>query len=95
MIACFQDQFTNAAPLQGGIGMYLLQKMGWKQGEGLGKNNEGTKEPLILDFKVDRKGRNQRTELSIFLNLFTFLHLGRIQPLTLLVYLYHIYTWKS
>lgn len=48
--------FTNAAPVSGGIGMFLLQKMGWKQGEGLGKNNEGQKEPLMLDFKVDRKG---------------------------------------
>lgn len=36
--------------------MFLLKKMGWKQGEGLGKNNEGKKEPLLLDFKVDRKG---------------------------------------
>lgn len=51
-----QDVFTNAAPVSGGIGMFLLQKMGWKQGEGLGKNNEGQKEPLMLDFKVDRKG---------------------------------------
>ena len=30
--------------------------MGWKHGEGLGKNNEGSKEPLLLDIKVDRKG---------------------------------------
>lgn len=36
--------------------MALLQKMGWKQGEGLGKNNEGSTEPLALDFKTDRKG---------------------------------------
>ncbi|KAL3883301.1 hypothetical protein ACJMK2_029583 [Sinanodonta woodiana] len=57
-----KDQFTNAAPLQGGIGMYLLQKMGWKQGEGLGKNNEGAKEPLILDFKVDRRGLKSSEE---------------------------------
>ncbi|KAL4233824.1 hypothetical protein ACF0H5_008500 [Mactra antiquata] len=51
-----KDVFTNAAPVSGGIGMFLLQKMGWKHGEGLGKNNEGSKEPLMLDFKVDRKG---------------------------------------
>ncbi|WAR07067.1 SON-like protein [Mya arenaria] len=51
-----KDVFTSAAPVRGGIGMYLLQKMGWKMGEGLGKNNEGTREPLLLDFKVDRKG---------------------------------------
>jgi len=52
-----QDVFTSAAPVSGGIGMFLLQKMGWKHGEGLGKNNEGQREPLMLDFKVDRKGK--------------------------------------
>ncbi|KAK3098793.1 hypothetical protein FSP39_023165 [Pinctada imbricata] len=51
-----KDQFVRAAPLKSGIGMALLQKMGWKEGEGLGKNNEGSLEPLSLDFKTDRKG---------------------------------------
>lgn len=36
--------------------MLLLQKMGWKHGEGIGKNNQGSVEPLQLDVKVDRKG---------------------------------------
>jgi hypothetical protein len=36
--------------------MALLQKMGWQQGTGLGKHNEGKLEPLALDFKMDRKG---------------------------------------
>ena len=36
--------------------MMLLQRMGWKAGEGLGKNKEGQKEPLMLDFKTDRRG---------------------------------------
>lgn len=53
---CCQDQFRNAPPVQGGIGMHLLQKMGWKPGDGLGKDNEGNKEPLMLDIKTDRKG---------------------------------------
>ena len=53
---CWQDQFKKAAPVQGGIGMYLLQKMGWKQGTGLGKSNEGNIEPLQVDVKMDRKG---------------------------------------
>ena len=43
--------------MKSGIGMYLLQKMGWKQGEGLGKNKEGPTVPLMLDFKTDRKGK--------------------------------------
>lgn len=33
-----------------------MRKMGWKTGEGLGRNREGTVEPIIIDFKVDRKG---------------------------------------
>lgn len=51
-----QDVFSSAAPVKSGIGMLLLQKMGWKHGEGLGKNKEGNVEPLQLDVKVDRKG---------------------------------------
>ena len=55
-VCIFQDQFVKAAPVRSGIGMALLQKMGWKQGEGLGKNKEGGLEPLSLDFKMDRRG---------------------------------------
>merc|ERR1712012_658896 len=32
-----QEQFTKAQKVQGGFGEYLLKKMGWSQGEGLGK----------------------------------------------------------
>uniref|UniRef100_A0A4W6F027 G-patch domain-containing protein n=1 Tax=Lates calcarifer TaxID=8187 RepID=A0A4W6F027_LATCA len=38
------------------VGEFLMRKMGWKTGEGLGRNREGTVEPIIIDFKVDRKG---------------------------------------
>jgi len=38
------------------LGRLLLQKMGWKEGEGLGKDNSGPTNPLILDMKKDRKG---------------------------------------
>jgi len=57
-----KTQLTQAAPVAGGIGMALLQKMGWKMGEGLGKNNEGQKLPLMLDVKVDRKGLKSSIE---------------------------------
>jgi hypothetical protein len=40
------------------MGMALLQKMGWRPGEGLGKNKEGTLEPLQLEIKMDKKGEN-------------------------------------
>ncbi|XP_071320672.1 protein SON [Trachinotus anak] len=51
-----KDQFLRAAPVSGGVGEFLMRKMGWKTGEGLGRNREGTVEPIIIDFKVDRKG---------------------------------------
>ena len=51
-----QDTFTKAAPVSGGIGKMLLQRMGWNEGEGLGTNKQGSTEPLMLDFKIDRKG---------------------------------------
>lgn len=36
--------------------MSLLQKMGWKPGEALGKEKTGSLEPLLLEVKLDRKG---------------------------------------
>ncbi|XP_043928886.1 protein SON isoform X2 [Protopterus annectens] len=51
-----KHQFSKAAPVCGGMGAYMMRKMGWKEGEGLGKNKEGSVEPLVIDFKVDRKG---------------------------------------
>ncbi|XP_078088917.1 SON DNA and RNA binding protein b [Mustelus asterias] len=51
-----KDQFLKAAPLTGGMGAHLMQKMGWREGEGLGKNKNGPVEPIVVDFKTDRKG---------------------------------------
>ncbi|CAD6186250.1 unnamed protein product [Caenorhabditis auriculariae] len=51
-----KDMFKNAQPTTGGVGMRMLQKMGWKPGEGLGKEATGNIEPLMLDVKSDRKG---------------------------------------
>ncbi|KAM9320386.1 protein SON [Gastrophryne carolinensis] len=51
-----KDQFLRAAPVSGGRGALLMRKMGWKEGEGLGRNNEGNVDPIVLDFKTDRKG---------------------------------------
>lgn len=46
----------TAQPVSSGMGMTLLQKMGWRPGEGLGKNKEGSLEPLLLQVKLDKKG---------------------------------------
>ncbi|KAF6212431.1 hypothetical protein GE061_012954, partial [Apolygus lucorum] len=59
-----KDQLISATPVSGGMGMSLLQKMGWKPGEGLGKNHEGTLEPLRLPVKMDKKGLVCAEEMS-------------------------------
>lgn len=49
--------------------MHLLQKMGWKPGEGLGKEKSGNLEPLLLEVKLDKKGivakEEQQNKLKI------------------------------
>lgn len=39
----------NAPEVSSGIGLRLLQKMGWQPGEGLGKSGDGPLEPLSLE----------------------------------------------
>ncbi|KAJ1349386.1 hypothetical protein KIN20_004947 [Parelaphostrongylus tenuis] len=51
-----KDMFKNTRPTLGGVGMRLMQKMGWRPGEGLGPNGMGPTEPLVVDVKNDRKG---------------------------------------
>ncbi|VDO31652.1 unnamed protein product [Onchocerca flexuosa] len=52
---------TNA--INSGVGLKLMQKMGWTPGEGLGKGRDGPLEPLVLDIKSDRKGLVATEEL--------------------------------
>ncbi|KAL1505795.1 hypothetical protein ABEB36_005274 [Hypothenemus hampei] len=59
-----KDQLQTAAPVSGGMGMHLLQKMGWRPGEGLGKEKTGTLEPLLLEVKLDKKGLVANEEQS-------------------------------
>ncbi|XP_078265760.1 SON DNA and RNA binding protein b isoform X2 [Rhinoraja longicauda] len=63
-----KDQFLKAAPLTGGMGAQLMQKMGWREGEGLGKNKNGTVEPITVDFKTDRKGKHPVSALMEICN---------------------------
>ncbi|CAG7824665.1 unnamed protein product [Allacma fusca] len=60
-----RDQLKNAKEVASGMGMHLLQKMGWRPGEGLGKNKEGTTQPLALDVKTDKKGLSSQADLRI------------------------------
>jgi len=48
--------FRNLTPVSGGIGMKLLQKMGWQPGQVIGKRGEGNVEPIAMTVKIDRKG---------------------------------------
>ncbi|XP_074598467.1 protein Son-like [Brevipalpus obovatus] len=51
-----KNQFKNAEKIKDGVGLQLLLKMGWKEGTGLGKNNEGLIEPIVPSLKFDTKG---------------------------------------
>ncbi|XP_058054014.1 protein Son [Anopheles bellator] len=51
-----RDMMKHTAPVTGGMGMHLLQKMGWQPGEGLGKEKNGSLQPLLLDVKLDKRG---------------------------------------
>lgn len=46
----------NAAPITAGIGKKILEKMGWKDGNGLGKEQTGAIVPFTPDVKVNRSG---------------------------------------
>jgi protein SON len=48
------------------MGMHLLQKMGWKPGEGLGKQKNGSLTPLLLEVKLDTRGLVAKEEVCIF-----------------------------
>jgi len=58
-----KDQFHVARKVEG-LGKKLLEKMGWKEGMGLGKNAQGNAEPLVLDFKINREGLSSTAESS-------------------------------
>eukprot|EP00092_Neocalanus_flemingeri_P023572 GFUD01025562.1.p1 GENE.GFUD01025562.1~~GFUD01025562.1.p1 ORF type:complete len:384 (+),score=111.63 GFUD01025562.1:49-1200(+) len=51
------EMFHAASRVSGGIGEKMLLKMGWSEGEGLGKRKEGDTEPIqFMEIKTDRRG---------------------------------------
>lgn len=52
----FKDQLKSGRPLQSGIGMSMLQNMGWTPGEGLGRQQNGALTPILPEIKLNRKG---------------------------------------
>ncbi|VDL65139.1 unnamed protein product [Nippostrongylus brasiliensis] len=63
-----KDMFKNTRPTVGGVGMRLMQKMGWRPGEGLGPDGMGNLEPLLLDVKNDRKGLVSQDDIPAIVN---------------------------
>ncbi|VDD90985.1 unnamed protein product [Enterobius vermicularis] len=53
-----KDFFKTASRVSSGVGLKLMQKMGWTPGEGLGKCRDGPLEPLSLEVKSDRRGKH-------------------------------------
>ncbi|XP_065057824.1 protein SON-like isoform X2 [Rhopilema esculentum] len=51
-----KDFFNNLQPIRDGIGLRLLQKMGWTYGQPLGKNRAGFVNPLFFEIRTDRRG---------------------------------------
>ena len=51
-----QKMFHGLPPVMSGFGMKMLKKMGWQEGQPLGKMGEGYLEPIAMDVKVDRSG---------------------------------------
>jgi protein SON len=58
-----RDQLLNTAPVTSGMGMHLLRKMGWSPGQGLGKDQNGSLTPLLLELKLDKRGLEANEEM--------------------------------
>jgi uncharacterized membrane protein len=52
--------------------MNLLQRMGWRPGEGLGKNNKGSLQPLLMNVKLDKRGLISQEERKMVIKFYNF-----------------------
>lgn len=59
-----KNQLIDTQPVNSGMGMHLLKKMGWSPGEGLGKESNGSLTPLLLELKLDKRGLEANEEVS-------------------------------
>uniref|UniRef100_A0AC34F536 G-patch domain-containing protein n=1 Tax=Panagrolaimus sp. ES5 TaxID=591445 RepID=A0AC34F536_9BILA len=57
-----KDLFLTAPEHESEFGKKILERMGWQKGAGLGRQLNGTKEPLKLDIKADRRGLSTGNE---------------------------------
>ena len=49
--------FHGLQPIKDGFGSRMLKKMGWKEGQPLGKSKKGYVTPILVDVKTDRRGK--------------------------------------
>jgi len=56
------DVFATAAKVKGGFGEKMMERMGWSEGEGLGKHRHGTTDLISFDYQRDRKGLRAEEE---------------------------------
>eukprot|EP00118_Oscarella_pearsei_P011763 m.81648 g.81648 ORF g.81648 m.81648 type:complete len:627 (+) comp36241_c0_seq2:202-2082(+) len=59
-----KDQFSSLRPVKSDVGLKILHKMGWKDGQALGKTGTGNINPLEMPVKFDRKGLSSEDEVS-------------------------------
>lgn len=59
-----KNQLIDTKPVDSGMGMHLLKKMGWTPGEGLGKEGTGSLTPLLLELKLDKRGLEANEEVN-------------------------------
>ena len=57
-----KDTLKKTKAIEGGIGKHLLKLMGWKEGDGLGKNKQGQLHPILPTVKLDTKGLSSEGE---------------------------------
>ena len=55
----------------------MMRKMGWEMGQALGKQGIGHLEPIAMDVKVDRCGKQQQQQQQLLLPWSIFLFLNR------------------
>jgi len=62
-----RDALSNEKlrPVDSGRGLALLEKMGWKKGQGLGRHGTGTMLPVSADIKTDMGGLRVDGEESV------------------------------
>ncbi|XP_019849433.1 PREDICTED: protein SON-like isoform X1 [Amphimedon queenslandica] len=60
-----KKMFYGLRPVREGFGMKMLKRMGWREGQPLGKGKEGYIEPIPVDVKTDRQGLSTEEDKKV------------------------------